>query len=51
MRIACRQTVLMKYNTLFFSKLRKDVQNWSSASVLIGTTINKTFPLDRIACL
>ena len=26
----------MKYHTLFFSKIRKDVQNLSSAAVVIG---------------
>ena len=36
MRIVCWQTILMKYHTLFFSKIRKDVQNLSSAAVVIG---------------
>ena len=28
MRIVCQQTILMKYQTLFFSKIRKDVRNF-----------------------
>ena len=36
MRIVCWQTILMKYQTFFFSKIRKDVGILSSAAVLIG---------------
>ena len=36
MRIVCLQMVLMKYHTLFFSKIRKDVANFLSAAVVIG---------------
>ena len=28
MRIVCWQTILMKYHTLFFSKIRKDVSKF-----------------------
>ena len=35
MRIVCLQTILMKYPTLFFSKIKKDVT--SSGAVVIGT--------------
>ena len=35
MRIACWQTILMKYHTIFLSKLGKVSQNLSSAAVLI----------------
>ena len=36
MRIACWQTILMKYHSLFLSKIRKDVAKMSSAAVMIG---------------
>ena len=36
MRIVCWQTILLKYHTLFFSKIRKDVAKVSSAAVVIG---------------
>ena len=36
MRIVCWQTILVKYHTLFFSKIGKDVANLSSAAVVIG---------------
>ena len=36
MRIVCWQTILMKYNTLFFRKLGKMSQYLSSAAVVIG---------------
>ena len=36
MRILCWQTILMEYHTLFFRKLRKMLQNLSSAAVVIG---------------
>ena len=36
MKIVCWQTILMKYYTLFFRKLRKMWQNLSSAAVMIG---------------
>ena len=34
--IVCWQTILMKYHTLFFSKIKKDVKNLSPAAVVIG---------------
>ena len=37
MRIVCWQTILMEYHTLFFLKIRKDVENLSAAAVVIGT--------------
>ena len=37
MRIVCWQTILMKYHTLFFSKMGNMSQNLSSAAVVIGT--------------
>ena len=36
MKIVCWQTILMKYHTLFFRKLRKIMQILSSAAVVIG---------------
>ena len=36
MRVICRQTIFMKYHTLFFRKLGKMSQNVSSAAVVIG---------------
>ena len=36
MRIVCWQTILMKYYALFFSKIKKDVTNLSSATVKIA---------------
>ena len=36
MRIVCWQTILMKYHTLFFSKMGNMSQNLSSAAVVIG---------------
>ena len=36
MKIVCWQTILMKYHTLFFRKLRNISQNLSSAAVVIG---------------
>ena len=36
MRIVCWQTILMKYHTLFFSKIGEVVANLSSAAVVIG---------------
>ena len=36
MRIFSWQTILMKYNTLFFQKLGKMLQNSSSTAVVIG---------------
>ena len=35
-RIVCWQTILMKYHTLFFSKIRKDVAKFWFATVVIG---------------
>ena len=37
MRIVCWQTIVMKYQSLFFSKLGKMSQNLSSAAFMIGT--------------
>ena len=38
MRIVCWQTILMKYHTLFFFRnLEKNLQNLSSAAVVIDT--------------
>ena len=37
MRIVCWQTILMKYHTKFFSKIKKMMKNLSSAAVVIGT--------------
>ena len=36
MRIVCWQTIVMKYHTLFFSKIRKDVEKkmWFAAVVI-----------------
>ena len=36
MGIVCWQTILMKYHTLFFSKIGKVLQILSSAAVVIG---------------
>ena len=36
MRIVCWQTILMKYHSLFFGKLREMSQKLSSAAVVIG---------------
>ena len=36
MRIVCCQTILMKYHTFFFPKIRKDVVKLLSAAVSIG---------------
>ena len=36
MRIVCWQTILMIYHTLFLLKIRKMMQNLSSAAVVIG---------------
>ena len=36
MRIVCRQTILMKYHTLFYWKFGKMSQHLSSAAVVIG---------------
>ena len=36
MRMVCWQTILMKYFTLFFSKIEKLWKNLSSAAVVIG---------------
>ena len=36
MRIVCRQTILMKFYTLFFSIIGKDDENLLSAAVVIG---------------
>ena len=33
MRIVCRQTILMKYHTLIFSKIRKDVAKYVAKDV------------------
>ena len=41
MRIACWQTILIKYRTLFFSKI-KMLQNLSSAAVVLGALRVKT---------
>ena len=35
MRIVCWQTILMKYHTLFFPTIKKDVTKLSSAAVMI----------------
>ena len=50
MRIVCWQTILMKYHTLLFSKIRKNVaklgkmlQNLSSAAVVIGVLRVKNY--------
>ena len=42
MRIVCKRTILMSYHTLFFSKIKIDVENLSSAEVLIGALRDKT---------
>ena len=36
MRIVCWQTILMKYHSLFLSKIRRDVAKFVSAAVVIG---------------
>ena len=36
MRIVCWQTILMKYHSLFLSKIGKMSQNLSSAAGIIG---------------
>ena len=36
MRIVCWQMNLMKYHSLFLSKIRENVVNLSSAAVVIG---------------
>ena len=36
MRIVCWQAILMKYYTLFFFKIKKDVASLSRAAVVIG---------------
>ena len=36
MRIVCWQTILMKFHSLFLTKLGKMSQNLSSAAVVIG---------------
>ena len=41
--VCCWQTILMKYHTLFFSKLGKMLQNLSSAAVVTGAL--------RVKCL
>ena len=46
MRIVCWQTILMKYNTLFFRKVRKMSQNLSSAAVVIGALRIKIHPFE-----
>ena len=44
MRIVCWQTILMKYHTLFFLKIRKDISNLSPAAVVIGALrVNGSF--------
>ena len=46
MRIVCWQTILMKYHTFFFQKLGKNLQNLSSAAVVIGALrVNESFRL------
>ena len=42
MRIVCWQAILMKYHTLFFSKVENMSQNLSSAAVVIGILMKKT---------
>ena len=43
------QTILMKYHTLFFSKIWKDVENVSSVAVVIGALrVNITMTLPAI---
>ena len=37
MRIVCWQTILMKYHSLLFSKIKKDVAKFASAAVVIGS--------------
>ena len=41
MRIVCQQTILMKYHSLFFLKIRKMLQNLLSAAVDRGVEILK----------
>ena len=36
MRIIVQQTILLKYHSLLFSKIGKDVAKFSSAAVMIG---------------
>ena len=36
MRIVCRPNILMKYHTLFFWKIEKDVEKLAAAAVVIG---------------
>ena len=54
MRIICQQTILMKYHTLFFSKIKKVVK-LSSAAVVIGAltlySIIRTFDAFEISCI
>ena len=38
MRIVCWQTILMKYHTLFFRKLRKMSHNLPATAVVIGAS-------------
>ena len=45
MRIVCWQTILMKYHSLFLSKIRKDVENLSSAAVVIGPLKVNAYPI------
>ena len=42
MRIVCLQTILMKYHTLFFSKIGKISKKLSSATVVIGALRDNT---------
>ena len=49
MRIVCWQRILMKYHALFFRKLRKTLQNLSSAAVVIGALRVKIYKLDMSA--
>ena len=47
MRIVCWQTILIKYHSLFLSKIGKDFANLSSAAVVIGALrVNTLYLMD-----
>ena len=48
MSIVCWQTILMKHHTLSFQKLRKMLQNLSSAAVVIGALRVNLGTLDQV---
>ena len=52
MRIVCWQTILMKYHSLFLTKISKDTTNLSSAAVSICALrvnhwLDQIFPKDQ----